>query len=113
MRFRLRTLLIVLAIGPPIIAGIFSFHYQNWRAFKALRSLEQVQVKRDQLLEDWRVAFDRVGTDQTSANQEAAIREQHYAAFRDFKNAKAPIEAKYGSMEAARKMGAQAQIFER
>jgi len=113
MRYRLRTLLILLGILPPIIAGVFHFHYQNWRALKVLRSLERAQIKRDSLLETWRVTFDRVGAGQASANQEEAIREQYFRAREDFEKQKTSIQAQYGSTEAARKMGAQAQIFER
>jgi hypothetical protein len=109
MRYRLRTLMIVLAILPPIIAGVFHFHYRNWCALKVLRSLERAQIRRDGLLATWRVTFDRAGTGQ----QEEAIREQYFMARQDFEKEKASIEARYGSIEAARHLGAQAQIFER
>jgi hypothetical protein len=107
MRFRLRTLLILVAILPPIIAGIF--HDRNRRALQVLRSLERTQIKRDTLLETWRAIYGRDGAGQ----EEAAIREQWNTAYQDFKREKAEIEARYGSMEAARKLGAQAEQFER
>jgi hypothetical protein len=102
-------MMILVAILPPIIAGIFHFHYRNWCALNVLRSLERAQVKRDGLLQTWRVTFDRVGT----GPQEEAIREQYFLARREFQKEKVSIEAQYGSMEAARQLGAQAQIFER
>ena len=109
LRYRLRTLMILIAILPPIIAVVFHFHYRNSCALKVLRSLERAQIRRDGLLASWRVTYDRVGT----GEQEEAIREQYFIARQDFEKEKASTEARYGSMEAARHMGAKAQIFER
>jgi len=111
MRYRLRTLLIVLALSPPFIAGVF--HYRNWRALQSMRSLEKATWKRDEVLEVWRKTYDGLNAGEASATKEAAIRQEWYAAWHDVEKAKKSIKARYGSMEAARRMGAQAQKFER
>lgn len=106
-RYKLRTLLILLAVLPPIIAGVF--HYRNWRALQFLRSLERAQIKRDQLLETWRAKYDLFGEGQ----EEAVIREPYFTARQDFEKQRASIKSQYGSIEAAMRQGAQAQQFER
>jgi hypothetical protein len=40
LRFRLRTLLIVLAVGPPLTAGVW-FSWQEWRAHQAIEALNE------------------------------------------------------------------------
>jgi hypothetical protein len=105
MQYRLRTLLIVLALGPPIIASVV--HCRNWRALQRMRALERATWKRDELLNAWRETYDHRGA------EEVAIRHQYYAAWRDVETAKGAIKSRYGSLEAARQRAAQAEKFER
>jgi uncharacterized membrane protein YcjF (UPF0283 family) len=111
MRYRLRTLLIILALAPPFLAGVF--HYRNWRALQSMRSLERATWKREEVLEVWRKTYDRFHAGEASATEEAAIRQEWYAAWHDVENAKQAIKARYGSLDAARQRAAQAQQFER
>ena len=111
LRFKLRTLLLVLALGPPFLASVF--HYRNWRALQSMRSLEKATWKRDAVLETWRKTYDLLRAGQASASQEVALRQQYFSAWRDVENAKSAIESSYGSLEEARHRAAQAQQFER
>jgi len=98
MRFRLRTLLIVLALGPPFIAGVVQ--YRNWRELQIWRSLERAKVKRDGLLQAWRANYERLQSGQASAAAEdTALRQQYFDARRDVEKTRTAIEARYGSFE--------------
>src|SRR5438876_504027 len=116
MRFRLRTLLILLAVGPPFIASVVQYRidqYRNWHALENMRLLERATWKRDELLETWRKTYDLLASGVASTSQEAAIRQQYYAAWRDVEKAKGVIKSQYGSMDAARQRAAKAEKAER
>jgi len=49
VKYRLRTLLIVLALGPPLLAGGW-WQYANWQArssYRAIRSMDPADLKPD------------------------------------------------------------------
>jgi hypothetical protein len=112
MRYHLRTLLIVLAILPPLLAGVFGFHYGNYRAYRDLRSMEVATWKRDALLETWRVTYARLQAGKGSGNEELETREQYFAARADVEKAREEIHSRYGGIEAAMQRGAKFQPFE-
>jgi hypothetical protein len=81
LRYNLRTLLILLAIGPPFIAGVVQ--YRNWCDRQLWRSLEIAKIERDHLLQEWRRTYDLVDTGQASVAQEEALRQQYFSARQD------------------------------
>jgi len=111
-RYKLRTLLIVLAILPPVLAGVFSFHYGNYRAYRDLRSMEVATWKRDALLETWRVTYARLQAGRGNGGEELEIREQYFAARADVEKAREKIHSRYGSIQAAMQRGARIQPIE-
>jgi hypothetical protein len=45
MRYRLRTLLILLAVGPPLVAALW-WHYHAWQADQLLRTYQPPLIPR-------------------------------------------------------------------
>ena len=96
-RYKLRTLLVLLAVLPPLIAGVVQ--YRNWRDRQLWRSLERAKVGRDAVLQEWRTTYGLFQAGQVSARHECALRQQYFAARQDVESARTAIEARYGSFE--------------
>jgi hypothetical protein len=96
-RYKLRTMLIVAAMGPPIFAGVIQ--YVRWRDDRLWQSLETAKRERDELLTAWRRTRDLVSTGQASAAQEAVIEARYYAARQDAQTADKAIRGRYGSTD--------------
>jgi hypothetical protein len=61
MQFRLRTLLIVLAVGPPLVAGAW-WKYSAWRAEQAQQKAAEAEFAR--VLEQTSLAFQKASPDE-------------------------------------------------
>jgi len=97
MQYRLRTLLIALAILPPLIGGIV--HYQRWRDKRLWQTLDAAKRERDGLLVTWRQKYDLVTSGQAPAGEETAVQQQYYAARQDVEKALGAIRTRYGGTD--------------
>jgi hypothetical protein len=97
MRFRLRTLLIVFALGPPFIASLVE--YRRWRDDRLWQSLETAKRNRDELLVTWRRTYDLVTSGQVNAAQETAIQQRYFAARQDVESTWKSVRARYGNSD--------------
>src|SRR5687767_13881912 len=98
MRYRLCTLLLVLAIMPPFVAGVV--RYQEWRDERLWRSLEIAKRERYSALVAWRQVRELIEKGQASSAKEDAIQQQFYAARSKVEAARIAIEARYGKTDA-------------
>ena len=93
-RYSLRTLLILLAVGPPMLAGIA--YYRDWSDRRLWRSFDSAKLKRDELLTRW---YDLARTGKASPSDESAVREQFEAARDDVKSTLSALQRRYGNSE--------------
>ncbi len=97
MQYRLRTLLIVLAVLPPFIGGVV--HYQRSRDKRLWMELDVAKQNRDQLLTTWRHTNDLVVSGQVGAGEEVAVQQQYLTARTDLEKAVVAVRARYGGKD--------------
>ena len=95
MRYRLRTLLILLALGPPLIA----VQYRRWHDDRLWNSVQAAKQHRDELLVAWRKTYELATSGQASAAQEEAIRQRYFSARQDVAQAVAALRSRYGNSD--------------
>jgi hypothetical protein len=98
MQYRLRTLLILLAIFPPLIAGLV--RYREWREDQLWRSLESAKQERDELLLTWRKVYDRVEAGRARQAEEDSVKQRYFSARQDVQRAVTAIQTRYGKTDA-------------
>ena len=97
-RYKLRTLLILLAVIPPLIGGLV--HYRRWRDKRLWLTLEAAKRERDESLVTWRRTYELVSNGQVPAGEEIAIQQQYYVARQDVEMALVAIRTRYGGTDA-------------
>jgi hypothetical protein len=97
-RYKLRTLLILLAVLPPMIAGLVQ--YRHWRDDQLWLSHEAAKRERDERLIAWRKTFELVQSGRANAAQETAIQQRYYLARKKVQSARNAIESRYGKTDA-------------
>src|SRR5689334_6227253 len=91
-RFRLRTLLILLAIGPPILA----WQYSRWQDDRLWQSLSDAKKERDTALVEWRRTYDAMATGRATTSHECAAQTRYYAARAKVETAAQSLMSRYG-----------------
>ena len=92
MRYRLRTLMIVLALGPPIVA----WQYSRWRDDRLWRSLANARQERDAALVAWRTAYEAATRGTAPQANEAAASDLYFKARKKVEDSFASLRERYG-----------------
>jgi hypothetical protein len=94
-RFRPRTLLVLLAILPPVIA----VQYRRWSDLGLWQRLTDAKQERDAALVAWRKVYDAVQSGRAHDSQEAAAQKRYYDGREKVERARARLYKRYGGEE--------------
>lgn len=92
MRYRLRTLLLLLAIVPPMIA----YQYRRWVDLGLWQRLTDARQERDAALVEWRWVFDGVTSGKIPESQEVDAQRRYYAGREQVELAHTRLVERYG-----------------